>query len=314
MAAGRDFGRLDLEAAEHFARAAAACGVRRIVYLGGLVPADAESEHLVSRKQTGDTLRAGTVAGHRAARRHHRRPRLRRLRGDPRPRLPPAGDGDAALGAVEVVAGRAREPARVPDRRRGAPRGGGRHLRRRRPRPDELRGHDAGLRRRRRPPAADHPRAGADAHAVVVLAGADHRRARQHRPRADRRAQARHPRARRGDPAPGAAEAARFPRRGRGRARGGARQRGRRALDRGRADVPRPTAPTTRSTPRRPAGRRKRRRRRRRYGASSTSMGGRNRYFYWTSCGRCASCSTGSSAAPASCAAAAIRTTCGWAT
>jgi uncharacterized protein YbjT (DUF2867 family) len=62
MAAGRDFGRLDLEAADHFARAAAAAGVRRIVYLGGLVPRDADSEHLVSRKETGDRLRAGSVA------------------------------------------------------------------------------------------------------------------------------------------------------------------------------------------------------------------------------------------------------------
>ncbi len=61
MAAGRDFGKLDVEAAENFARAAAAAGVRRIVYLGGLVPAEAESEHLVSRRETGDTLRAGPV-------------------------------------------------------------------------------------------------------------------------------------------------------------------------------------------------------------------------------------------------------------
>lgn len=61
MAAGRDFGRLDLEAAGNFARAAAAAGVRRIVYLGGLVPKDADSEHLVSRRQTGDRLREGPV-------------------------------------------------------------------------------------------------------------------------------------------------------------------------------------------------------------------------------------------------------------
>jgi uncharacterized protein YbjT (DUF2867 family) len=61
MAAGRDFGRLDLVAAEHFARAAAAAGVRRIVYLGGLVPKEADSEHLVSRKLTGDRLREGSV-------------------------------------------------------------------------------------------------------------------------------------------------------------------------------------------------------------------------------------------------------------
>ena len=61
MAAGRDFGRLDLTAAEHFARAAADAGVRRIVYLGGLVPADARSEHIVSRRDTGEVLREGLV-------------------------------------------------------------------------------------------------------------------------------------------------------------------------------------------------------------------------------------------------------------
>jgi uncharacterized protein YbjT (DUF2867 family) len=61
MAAGRDFGRLDLEAADNFAAAAAAAGVRRILYLGGLVPDDAESEHIQSRRDTGSRLRAGTV-------------------------------------------------------------------------------------------------------------------------------------------------------------------------------------------------------------------------------------------------------------
>jgi uncharacterized protein YbjT (DUF2867 family) len=61
MAAGRDFGRLDVQAAENFAHAAAAAGVRRIVYLGGLIPEDADSEHLVSRRETGERLRAGTV-------------------------------------------------------------------------------------------------------------------------------------------------------------------------------------------------------------------------------------------------------------
>ena len=42
-------------------RAAATAGVRRIVYLGGLVPPGADSEHLTSRKETGDRLRAGSV-------------------------------------------------------------------------------------------------------------------------------------------------------------------------------------------------------------------------------------------------------------
>ena len=61
MAAGRDFGRLDVAAAANFAQAAARAGVRRVVYLGGLVPEGAESEHLVSRKETGDRLRDGPV-------------------------------------------------------------------------------------------------------------------------------------------------------------------------------------------------------------------------------------------------------------
>lgn len=61
MAAGRDFGRLDVEAAANFARAAAAAGAGRIVYLGGLIPPDATSEHLVSRRESGDALRHGAV-------------------------------------------------------------------------------------------------------------------------------------------------------------------------------------------------------------------------------------------------------------
>ncbi|MCU0774013.1 MAG: SDR family oxidoreductase [Ideonella sp.] len=61
MAAGRHFGRLDLQAAEQFAAAAEQAGVRRIVYLGGLIPDDADSEHLVSRRETGERLRAGAV-------------------------------------------------------------------------------------------------------------------------------------------------------------------------------------------------------------------------------------------------------------
>jgi uncharacterized protein YbjT (DUF2867 family) len=61
MAAGRDFAKLDLEAAGNFADAAARAGVRRIVYLGGLVPANADSEHILSRRDTGDRLRRGSV-------------------------------------------------------------------------------------------------------------------------------------------------------------------------------------------------------------------------------------------------------------
>jgi len=61
MAAGRDFGRLDREAAANFAQAAAEAGVRRIVYLGGLIPPQPRSQHLRSRAETGEVLRQGAV-------------------------------------------------------------------------------------------------------------------------------------------------------------------------------------------------------------------------------------------------------------
>jgi uncharacterized protein YbjT (DUF2867 family) len=61
VGAGRGFGQLDLRAAANFAAAAEAAGVERICYLGGLVPADADSEHIVSRRDTGEVLRRGKV-------------------------------------------------------------------------------------------------------------------------------------------------------------------------------------------------------------------------------------------------------------
>lgn len=61
MAAGSDFARLDLEAAGNFSRAAERAGVRRIVYLGGLIPPNPVSEHLQSRRETGERLRLGAV-------------------------------------------------------------------------------------------------------------------------------------------------------------------------------------------------------------------------------------------------------------
>ena len=60
IGAGKDFGKLNQHAAENFAKAAAAAGVKRIVYLGGLAE-DSEDEHLLSRRETGIALRAGTV-------------------------------------------------------------------------------------------------------------------------------------------------------------------------------------------------------------------------------------------------------------
>ncbi|MBK1734589.1 nucleoside-diphosphate sugar epimerase [Halorhodospira abdelmalekii] len=61
MAAGSSFGELDRVAAQNFAQAAAAAGVERIVYLGGLVPDSASSAHIVSRRETGEVLRQGSV-------------------------------------------------------------------------------------------------------------------------------------------------------------------------------------------------------------------------------------------------------------
>ncbi|QNG50876.1 SDR family oxidoreductase [Pseudonocardia petroleophila] len=52
----------DRAAAERLAAAAGEAGVRRVVYLGGLQPAGEEnSEHLASRRETGDALLAGPV-------------------------------------------------------------------------------------------------------------------------------------------------------------------------------------------------------------------------------------------------------------
>lgn len=59
MGADRNFETQDRVAAENFAQAAAAAGVSRIVYLGGLGNPDHElSKHLRSRQETGDVLRA----------------------------------------------------------------------------------------------------------------------------------------------------------------------------------------------------------------------------------------------------------------
>jgi uncharacterized protein YbjT (DUF2867 family) len=56
--AGGEFARRDHEGAVNFAASAAANGVRRIVYLGGLGEG---SEHLASRHATAETLREGEV-------------------------------------------------------------------------------------------------------------------------------------------------------------------------------------------------------------------------------------------------------------
>jgi uncharacterized protein YbjT (DUF2867 family) len=56
-----DFRRLERRAAEAFAAAARGAGVERIVYLGGPAPRGRPSEHLRSRLDVGEILRAGPV-------------------------------------------------------------------------------------------------------------------------------------------------------------------------------------------------------------------------------------------------------------
>lgn len=58
-----DFRREERDQAETFARAAERAGLRRIVYLGGVVAPGADaSEHLRSRQEVGEALRAGRVS------------------------------------------------------------------------------------------------------------------------------------------------------------------------------------------------------------------------------------------------------------
>lgn len=58
---GPDYHRHEVTAAGIFANAAAAAGVERIVYLGGVAPIGAGSDHLRSRLDVGEALRAGSV-------------------------------------------------------------------------------------------------------------------------------------------------------------------------------------------------------------------------------------------------------------
>ena len=57
----RDYAAKERRAAAQFAEAAARAGVRRIIYLGGVAPVAKPSEHLKSRLEVGETLRAGSV-------------------------------------------------------------------------------------------------------------------------------------------------------------------------------------------------------------------------------------------------------------
>lgn len=61
MAAGTNFAELDRRAASSLRDAAAAAGVRRIIYLGGIQPDRGASPHLASRLETGAVLREGST-------------------------------------------------------------------------------------------------------------------------------------------------------------------------------------------------------------------------------------------------------------
>lgn len=62
MGAGKGFAAAERESAEVFSECAAAAGVRRVVYLGGLHPSDEPlSAHLQSRVEVGEVLLAGPV-------------------------------------------------------------------------------------------------------------------------------------------------------------------------------------------------------------------------------------------------------------
>jgi uncharacterized protein YbjT (DUF2867 family) len=61
MQSGREFERLESEAARNFARAASEAGVARIIFLGGLAHGNDLSPHMRSRLETGNILRSSGV-------------------------------------------------------------------------------------------------------------------------------------------------------------------------------------------------------------------------------------------------------------
>ncbi len=62
VGSGGDYAEVEAEAAKHFAKAASRKKVKRIIYLGGVVPPRGKSsKHLQSRKHTGEILRGGDV-------------------------------------------------------------------------------------------------------------------------------------------------------------------------------------------------------------------------------------------------------------
>jgi uncharacterized protein YbjT (DUF2867 family) len=63
MGQGDDYPAREAQSARNFLEAAEHCGVKRIVYLGGVLPnGERVSKHLASRRETGRILRSGTVS------------------------------------------------------------------------------------------------------------------------------------------------------------------------------------------------------------------------------------------------------------
>jgi uncharacterized protein YbjT (DUF2867 family) len=62
MGHGSDYPQREAQSAENFLAAAEKAGTRRIIYLGGVLPATSRpSKHLASRQRTGEILRSGSV-------------------------------------------------------------------------------------------------------------------------------------------------------------------------------------------------------------------------------------------------------------
>ena len=109
-------------AAANFRDAAAAAGVRRIVYLGGLGGRRRRAElspHLASRHEVGRGAGRRPGAGHRAARRGDHRLGLRVVRDAALPGRGAAGDGHAQVGRHALPADRRPRRPALPRRRAG---------------------------------------------------------------------------------------------------------------------------------------------------------------------------------------------------
>ena len=105
---GADYHRREVAAATTFSQAAAAAGVERIVYLGGVAPAGAGLRAPAQPTRGGRDAAGRPGQDHRAAREHDRRARQPQLAHRARSGGPVAGHGAAAVAEVAHAAGRHR--------------------------------------------------------------------------------------------------------------------------------------------------------------------------------------------------------------